>query len=429
MKDFVDAQVKELHQELEDNVILLVKQLLDIISGESEEITECLCILSGISKERLNDIHIYISDPEVSDTQLEDSDGACREREHEVGKNPVNITILEIHSLCNAIHFIASSIPSLHDSPLMDEIAEKSAFIVGRWMERVNYYYNCSGIFFNKLIRKSGTGSSGEFLSTYHIFIDTSALCDENTKILLDILISEIRNVPKQLKITVPKAVVDCLQDIAEDIGQNYILGVDEGLRNLTKLREVGILSVRGDGADTTVMSTFLSAFSRFKPVYKMMLITQDEILANAVQMLNASGVEGAEILICKVAESDIIDFWFESEPEEPGVNIAPVENPLPDDEALKTVSSFQLEESKADYLDDNDDEIETDAEKMSTLEEQLANMLGKNAKYTDDDSDDELSDDDDFDTEEDLKDDIDFSEEDILMENAFESDSWNLLD
>lgn len=386
MKDFLDVRINELLRELEADVISLVKQLLSRFPDKSEEVAERLCLLSGISKERLE-------------------------------KKPINLTIQEIHSLCNVISFSASSIQD-------NELIENSSGIIKKWIDKVNYYYDCPHRIFNELVKRSNTGSPEEFLSTYHIFMDTSALCDENTKTLLDIIISELKDISKPLKVTVPKAVVSCLQDIAKDSEKNAVFRADEGLRNLKKIQEADLLSVRGDNADTTVMSTFLSAFSRFKPVYKMMLVTQDEALANAVEMLNTSGVEGAEILICKVSESNIIDFWFKNPDSE---------EVLCDYEALKTVSSFQLEESQSDSPDNGsaDDEIETDIEKMSMLEEQLANMLGMSTERGDDSDDDELSDDDDFDTDKDTKENIEFdlSEEDTLIADAFDSDSWSVLD
>lgn len=84
--------------------------------------------------------------------------------------------------------------------------------------------------------------------------------------------------------------------------------------------------------------------------------------------------------------------------------------------------------------------EVETDIEKMSMLEEQLANMLGKNVSSYDDenedeeDEEDELSDEDDFDDSEALtpegakKDfDFDFSEGDTLIADS--GVSWDILD
>lgn len=469
MKDFINDQINKLLKELEGDVLGLMKQLWDRVHDGSEEVVERLCLLSGIPQERLK---------EIIQELAENSEGE------------IILTIQEIHSLCNVIRYISSSIRYLDNSSALDEIVAKSNSIIERWNKKVNYFFDYPGNLFDKLVKRAGTGSFEEFLSVYHIFIDTSALCDENINRFLDILISDIQNISNPLKVTVPRAVVDCLQSMAEDAEQNYIFGADGGLHNLKKIQEAGILSVRGDEADTTVMSTFISAFSRFKPVYKMLLITQDEALAKAVEMLNTSGVEGTEILICKVDETSVIDFWFENEStditpvEKPTLNksvgiapveefalenksadIAPVEegftpesawtmpleesmsedentgNTLVDDfvfddeEALKTVSAFQLEEAGMDSANSNlvDDEIETDIEKMSGLEEQLANMLGTYLNNTNDPDDDELSDDDDFDTDagEEKKPnvDVDFSEDEALLADGFKSDSWDILD
>ena len=182
------------------------------------------------------------------------------------------------------------------------------------------------------------------------------------------------------------------------DTVQNCILRKDEGLRNLKKMQEAGILEIRGDNADTTILGTFMSAFIQFKPIYKMMIITQDEFLANAIDKINNSNIRCDEILLCKVDESNIIDFWNRNG----NTAIMSGEEAMLDDkdqinsDTLKTVSSFQIEKSEMDFSDDDyvDDEIETDIEKMVMLEEQLANMLGRKIKYIND-----L--DDDFDTEE----------------------------
>lgn len=476
MKYFFDVQINELRKELEKKVILLVKRLADEIPRESDTFIERLCLLSGISKERLMEIRAYTSEPEVTSEWGQDDEGKPYDKERVLEKNSLNVTIQEIHSLCNVISFFVASNQGLDGNSVVGDIAENSDSIIERWVEMVNYYCDCSDNLFDGIIKKSGMGSFEEFFSTYHVFVDTSALCDENTKDFLDILISEIKNIPEPLKITIPKAVVDCLQDMVKDAEQNFLFGADEGLRNLNKIQEAGLLSVRGDGADTTVMSTFLSAFSRFKPVYRMMLITQDEALANAVEMLNTSGVEGAEILICRVTEANTIELWFEDETSGEGEGMAseessqeelitpaiedipseerfadgilPVEESMLDDviptetdesesDSTDTELGFEDDDHEEKFPDEDiiDEGIETDIEKMSMLEEQLANMLGKNTKHEEDSDDDELSDDDDFEDDDDesgesKKDiDFDFSEDDTLNADAFKSDSWSVLD
>ena len=391
MQDFIDARINKVLQELEKDVLVLLRQLWDSIHCESEEVLDRFSLLSGISVERLKGIFSYISASVVICEPEKSSDEVFNKRE-------INLTIQEIHSICNVIRFTPFFNRYLSSHFVMDQIVKKIDSIIERWNERVNYYCDFAKNVLNKLVQRTGVKSAKEFFSIYHIFIDAGTLCEENTKNILDIFISEIMNTPKSLKIIVPKAVIDCLQSMGMDTVQNCILRKDEGLRNLKKMQEAGILEIRGDNADTTILGTFMSAFIQFKPIYKMMIITQDGFLANAIDKINNSNIRCDEILLCKVDESNIIDFWNRNG----NTAIMSGEEAMLDDkdqinsDTLKTVSSFQIEKSEMDFSDDDyvDDEIETDIEKMVMLEEQLANMLGRKIKYIND-----L--DDDFDTEE----------------------------
>lgn len=501
MRSFFDVQISELFKELEKDVVSIVNQSFDVITEDSDLFLERLCLLSGISKDRLAEIQSYNRGDEAICEGIVNEDGFKDNREGCSESKSPDLSVMEIHSLCNAISSSLVSVNKNERNPVIDDLIDRCDSIINKWGEKMNDYFNRSNNIFDNLVAASEASFPEEFFSSYHIFMDSTALCDENMAKVLSIIIPEIKHAENPLKITVPNAVVNCLQTMEKDEEKNLLFGVEVGLQNLFTIQKEGLLSVRGDGADTTIMSIFLSAFSRFKPVYKMVLVTQDETLANAVQMLNTSGVEGAEIIICKLSETNGISLWFNNElidtmntgntgegeestfsldiNEETSDKEQQVDAKPDDDEVLKkdtivvgiaSVEGSYSEEnaeacseyseipaeakevpqetevvdilSEEEYGVDNTDgqidqatinEAETDIEKMSMLEEQLANMLGKSV-ISSGDEDDELSDDDDFDDKPDSSNekddqDLDFSEDDTWIADAFESDSWSILD
>lgn len=514
MNSYVSTKLEEIYRELEKNVISMVACLFDEFTEEKEweQLIERISLLSGIPCRRLVDSlsrtssgkYISLMTRYIEASNSENS--LPWEESYNETYGIMDLSIPEIHALCNALRFACAPFQDEGRVSVFDGIAERSISIIEKWVGIVTSYIETSNTIFEELIAASSENSAEDFFSKYHIFVDTSALCDENMSVLIGFLISEITKLSKPLKVTVPKAVVDCLQEMANDNEKSFLLRANEGLHNLKILQQKGLLSIRGDDADSTVMSTFLSAFSRFKPTYKMVLITQDESLANAVQMLNTSGVEGEDVIVCKISDELTVSLWRNNTgfQDEKPVNEEfdmdtdreknKIETPAPTiiysidkdaDESESHITS-NIEESKEDdvisseekiteseldqdYDDDScpsetdivgassekdygiDDkggpldqavinEVETDIEKMSMLEEQLANMLGKNVSSYDDenedeeDEEDELSDEDDFDDSEALtpegakKDfDFDFSEGDTLIADS--GVSWDILD
>lgn len=491
MKDWLKVQLEKLRNKLEEDMLFLLNKFFDVDIEDREQIAERFSVLSGISVERLLEIKSYVMDRMPSSSMQLEKDNWLDESKSDT--ESLRLSIQEIHSLCNAISFSLSPIQNSNADSIEDNIVDRSDSIIQRWVDTVNEYYEHSNRIFEELVDASCTETTEKFFAEYHIFLDASALCDEGMGEMLNSLVCEIKKATKPLKITVPKSVVDCLQDVVQDEEKNLLFGADEGLKNLKYIQKEDLLSVRGDSADTTVMSTFLSAFSRFKPTYKMVLITQDELLANAVQMLNTSGVEGDEILISKVTDDITLSLWFNNESsnvdedvdenensdqDSTETQIAPVfteesemeklkdSDPADDDisceedsateseryaasdeaeSAPDDISDFPSETeltgsmSEDDYGFDTEDgqrdqaainEVETDAEKMAMLEEQLANMLGQKKTLESDDDEEDDDDEDASESEEKAGDeDRALSENDTLIADAFESDSWSVLD
>ena len=160
------------------------------------------------------------------------------------------------------------------------------------------------------LLRRTGMEEEA-FLSSYHFFLDASSLSDPAMPPFLDKLIPRLKRMEKPYHITVPQAVINCINSFLDDPRKAELTGSRLAMEQLSRLQAAKLLSVRGDEGDTTVLSTFLSALSRFKPKYHLVLITQDEALARAVQMLNLSGVEGPEILLGRLQPYGTVTEWF----------------------------------------------------------------------------------------------------------------------
>ena len=160
------------------------------------------------------------------------------------------------------------------------------------------------------LLRRTGMEEEA-FLSSSHFFLDASSISDPAMPPFLDKLIPLLKRMEKPYHITVPQAVINCINSFLDDPRKAELTGSRLAMEQLSRLQAAKLLSVRGDEGDTTVLSTFLSALSRFKPKYHLVLITQDEALARAVQMLNLSGVDGPEILLGRLQPYGTVTEWF----------------------------------------------------------------------------------------------------------------------
>lgn len=215
----------------------------------------------------------------------------------------------EFLALCDAILYLAKQ----PGNEGFSEAAEAAERLRGRWMdERFQRTKNAANIV-DELVEVSDKESESEFLCSYHLFLDASSLCSREMPVFLDKLLPAMQAYGNPHQITVPQAVINCLNALAATPEQAEFSRANDGLAQLKRIQDAKLLSIRGDEGDSTLMSTFLSAFSRFKPVYRMVLVTQDEGLAKAVSLLNSSGVEGNDILIASLKEDGVLVTWFKT--------------------------------------------------------------------------------------------------------------------
>ncbi len=160
-------------------------------------------------------------------------------------------------------------------------------------------------------VSDTGMGTASAFLGKFHIFFDASVLCSPHMPAFLDKVLPLLLTERKFIHtFSVPETVVRYLNEQAADSGFAVKSGGTRGIAQLTRLQEAGLLTVRGDDMDTTMRSTFLSAFARFKPKYRLLLLTEDAALARAVFFLNMSGLEGEEVVVARLRDGGIMNLW-----------------------------------------------------------------------------------------------------------------------
>ena len=158
------------------------------------------------------------------------------------------------------------------------------------------------------LIDGSESRSVEDVLRKYHFFVDGSILPTKRMGHFLDRLLPDLEKTPDAHKISIPVSVVRSVEEMA----QNPLLEMTEGAENIARIQKADQLVVRGDEQDRTPLSTFISAFSKFKPDHSLVLLTCDPKLAKAVAGLNALGIEGEDVLVLKLRDNGTAALWDE---------------------------------------------------------------------------------------------------------------------
>ena len=202
---------------------------------------------------------------------------------------------------------ISTVLARMQGSENQDQTAAAARSVVDQWLEasfaatydKLNYL-SC-------MMQISGCENMDQLLQKYHIFMDGSALCADEMSAFLDRLLPDLARVEGAHKISVPYLEVRKIEDLAQLLAP--------GVENIARIQAADQLVIRGDAQDKTTRSTFISAFSKFKPDYSMILLTHDEELAKAVEMLNAIGIEGDDVVVLKLRRNSTAALW--NEPEE----------------------------------------------------------------------------------------------------------------
>lgn len=191
------------------------------------------------------------------------------------------------------------------------------ARVVAReWLKERAAHTRARVSYLSCLLQSSDCESVEELLCKYHIFMDGSILCTERMRTFLDRLLPDLERIEGAHKISIPVSVVRSVEEMAEI----PFMQMPAGVENIVRIQKADQLVVRGDEQDRTTLSTFISAFSKFKPDHALVLLTSDPVLAKAVTMLNAIGIEGEDVVVLKLCADGTAALWDEPEEAEKAV-------------------------------------------------------------------------------------------------------------
>lgn len=290
-KDVQTRMYESLAAQMTEKAAGLVKEILDT-AGDGEW-TDTVCMLSGLTADELRA-------------------AAKGENRLRVKEMIAFVTgVLNAYDLCEN-----KRTDENFEAEESDRIYSLATQFLQEWVSEVGQIVEYEPAFADSLLRKAGAADDEMMLGKYHLFMDASALCEPGMSEFLDkVIVAAAGQVGVKL-VTVPKTVVTAIMKMAQNPIEGDLMGATNGMSNLQKLQKAGLLSIRGDEGDITVLSTFVSAFSRFKPVNHLLLFTCDNALADAVGMLNRSGIEGDDILIGCVNSEGVACCWGEEKNE-----------------------------------------------------------------------------------------------------------------
>lgn len=352
MSDFLTIQTTKALKETQTKIVQLIERLPEAINKEADQCAKKITLLTGIPEARLTEI--------------------C---------NGGTADAKELHALSDAIVYLDCDGYDKRDH----EIADKSNEAIIKYMLNIMLCSDPEETF-EDFLKLSGEDTLEAFFSEYHIFLAADSLCNEMMESFLDMALPVIKEAEKPLKFIVPKTVVDSITDFAAEKNdsedEEKSLDAAVGLRNIKRLENEGLLSVRGDEVDATVMSTFISALARYKPVNNLLLLTQDKKLADAVRFLNDSGIEGDEIL-CFALDEDllVLDWYYDNREDD---FFVPDED-LDDDDLFDDIPDEDLcdeDSNDEDLFDDIPDETSIEGisdESVSDWDEALDTVLTGN--------------------------------------------------
>ncbi len=138
------------------------------------------------------------------------------------------------------------------------------------------------------------------YVENYKIFIDTCSLMEMQADNFYNNIYPYLKK--SSSKIIVPSRVIDELSKHVKSKNQDKHKKAVKGLSILEKLKSNDLLDIRGESTDNFADNVFLVVFTKFRMQYKLLLITQDNILAKEVLNLNNSkAVKANNILVKRI--------------------------------------------------------------------------------------------------------------------------------
>ena len=233
-------------------------------------------------------------------------------------------------------------------------------------------------------IMKIGTDIMRNLAENYKIFLDDTALCEMQEENQIKALLSYMRQYDKRF--IIPVLAVDEIQD---QLVSEYSDAARRSITMLTMLREQRLAEFRGEKSDVHLTATIKSVFTKFKRLYPLALITQNQQRAKSILSLNEDEeIGGFEIAVFRQNKNGMLQDWKdyfrlqEEESEEildteyvavTGEPEPMLENDVPGLETFTFVTEEQRSQENTDGCD----------EKIDLLDDELRALLEPDAIRT----------------------------------------------
>lgn len=196
--------------------------------------------------------------------------------------------------LVSVIINILNTNDSLYDNALFEDLPNNS--LLQKWF-----------ICFNedsKIFARGNTDFIEDLCNNYKIFLDDTALCVISSENQILNLISNMQN--KSKRFIIPLRAIESIQHQWLDSEALVKEAPRNGMYNLRRLQELGVVEIRGEKSDTSIIATIASVFIKYKVIYRLALITQDPKLAQVIMSLNTDEIGGFNILVLYVSDGNL---------------------------------------------------------------------------------------------------------------------------
>lgn len=266
----------QLRKRMIDTMQLSLKQIRQILGLGVQEFSDIV----GLTRQSINNLEN--SKIKMSAVQYI---AVCAVIDHFTDSQP---------ELVSVIISILNTNDSLYDNVLFEDLPDNS--LLKKWF-----------ICFSEDSKIFARGSNDlieELCNNYKIFLDDTALCVISSENQILDLISNMQN--KSKRFIIPLRAIESIQNQWLDSEALVKETPRNGMYNLRRLRELGVVEIRGEKSDTNIIATIASVFIKYKVIYRLALITQNPKLAQVIMSLNTDDIGGFNVLVLYVSDGNI---------------------------------------------------------------------------------------------------------------------------
>ncbi|MBR1432090.1 helix-turn-helix transcriptional regulator [Ruminococcus sp.] len=266
----------QLRKRMIDTMQLSLKQIRQILGLGVQEFSDIV----GLTRQSINNLEN--SKIKMSTVQYI---AVCAVIDHFTESQP---------ELVSVIISILNTNDSLFDNALFEDLPNNS--LLKKWF--VCFSED------SKIFARGSTDLIEELCNNYKIFLDDTALCVISSENQILDLISNMQN--KSKRFIIPLRAIESIQNQWLDSEASVKGTPRNGMYNLRRLRELGVVEIRGEKSDTSIIATIASVFIKYKVIYRLALITQNPKLAQVIMSLNTDDIGGFNVLVLYVSDGNI---------------------------------------------------------------------------------------------------------------------------